>query len=90
MLYLVPRTRTDELLPLTIDPKPDDVVRVLVGRHDFLTPEVEAAAEREVKRIQAARAELESAEKELQRIGRFNYQARTQAEKRLEAKATGK
>jgi hypothetical protein len=86
LLYLVPRSRTDELLPLTIEPKPTAMVRVLVGRHDFLTPEQEQNADRQVRRSQAARAELEAAEKELQRIGRFGTEARREAEKRLEKK----
>jgi len=90
LLYLVPRTQTDELLPLTVEPKPDAVVRVLVGRHDFLTPEEEAGAERQVQKIQAAQAELESAEKALQQIGRFSPQARAMAVKRLETKAATK
>ena len=51
LLYLVPRAKTDELLPLTMDPKPTELVRVLVGRHDFLTPEQEAVADREYKRL---------------------------------------
>ena len=85
LLYLVPRTKTDELLPLTITPKPTDVVRVLVGRHDFLTPEQEADTDRQVKKGRQARAELEAAEVELQKIGRFTWQARQQAEKRLDA-----
>ncbi len=87
LLYLVPRAKTDELLPLTITPKPTEVVRVLVGRHDFLTPEQEATADREVKRSRAARAELEAAETELRKIGRFQGQARQQAEKRIETSA---
>lgn len=84
LLYLVPRSRTDELLPLTISPKPTNVVRVLVGRHDFLTPEQEATAERQLKRLKQAQAELSAAETELQKIGRFHWQARQQAEQRLE------
>lgn len=32
LLYIVPDTWTDKLLPLTIDPKPDELVRVLIGR----------------------------------------------------------
>jgi len=87
LLYLVPRAKTDELLPLTISPKPTEVTRVLVGRHDFLTPEQEAVAEKLVKRSRAARAELNAAESELQKIGRFEQQARQQAEKRLDATA---
>lgn len=90
LLYLVPRAKTDELLPLAITPKPAEVVRVLVGRHDFLTPEQEADADRQVKRSRAARAELEAAEAQLQKIGRFSWQARQQAEKRLETAAAQK
>jgi len=39
LLYLVPGKLTDELLPLAVDPAPDEVVRVLVGRLETLTPE---------------------------------------------------
>jgi hypothetical protein len=81
LLYLVPRARTDELLPLTIDPKPNDVVRVLVGRHDFLTPEQEAAFDRQAKRAAAGQPPLD-ADKDLLRLGRFGEQARHLAEKR--------
>jgi len=90
LLYLVPRARTDELLPLTVEPKPTEVVRVLVGRHDFLTPEQEAAAERQVQRSRAAQAALQAAESELGKIGRFAEQARQLAEKRLETRAARK
>jgi hypothetical protein len=39
LLYLVPGKLTDKLLPLTVDPAPDQRVRVLVGRLETLTPE---------------------------------------------------
>jgi hypothetical protein len=39
LLYLVPEKLTEALLPLTIDPAPDERVRVLVGRLETLTPE---------------------------------------------------
>jgi hypothetical protein len=42
VLWLVPRTGVDALLPLSVDPKPDDFVRVLVGRMEVITPEIEA------------------------------------------------
>jgi hypothetical protein len=35
VLYVVPRRITDELLPLTLEPTPDELVRTLVGRLDF-------------------------------------------------------
>jgi hypothetical protein len=90
LLYLVPRTRTDELLPLTIVPKPTEIVRVLVGRHDFLTPEQEASAERLVRKSRAAQAEMEAAETNLREMGRFAYEARQMAVQRLDAKAAQK
>ena len=39
LLYLVPGKLTDKLLPLAVDPAPDERVRVLVGRLETLTPE---------------------------------------------------
>ena len=39
LLYLLPGTLVDQLLPLTLDPAPDERVRVLVGRLETLTPE---------------------------------------------------
>lgn len=87
LLYLVPRSKTDELLPLTVDPKPTELVRVLVGRHDFLTPEAEAVALKEMKRLRAAQAEMDAASAELTKLGRFSSQAQQQAAKRLDAQA---
>ena len=90
VLYLVPRAKTDELLPMVIEPRPDEVVRVLVGRHDFLTPEQEAATDRQVARAKAARAELDAAEAAVQTLGRFAPQARALAARRLDAAAGGR
>ena len=42
LLYTLPRPVTDALLPLHLTPTPDQTVRVLVGRIDILTPELEA------------------------------------------------
>jgi hypothetical protein len=39
LLYPLPSTMTDEILPLTITPKPTEVTRVIVARVDILTPE---------------------------------------------------
>jgi hypothetical protein len=88
LLYLVPRAKTDELLPITIDPKPTELVRVLVGRHDFLTPEQEATAEKQLQRLRAAQAEISAAQAELRKLGRFSIQAQDMAAKRLDAKPT--
>jgi hypothetical protein len=87
LLYLVPRAKTDELLPLTIDPKPAELVRVLVGRHDFLTPEQEVVADKQVSRVRAAEAELNAARAELSKLGRFADEAQRAAGQRLDATA---
>jgi hypothetical protein len=39
LLYLVPGSLTEKLLPLTIEPAPTERVRVLVGRLETITPE---------------------------------------------------
>jgi hypothetical protein len=38
--YIVPRKVTDSILPLTIEPQPSEVSRVLVGRIEIITPEM--------------------------------------------------
>ncbi len=38
---MLPRETTDQLLPLTISPAPDESVRVLVGRVEVMPPSVE-------------------------------------------------
>src|SRR5690606_2014211 len=45
VLWIVPRPLVDSTLPLRVVPAPAALVRVLVGRLEFLTPEVEAAVE---------------------------------------------
>jgi hypothetical protein len=42
LLYVVPQSITDALLPLDISPKPEKTVRVLVGRMEIMTPEEES------------------------------------------------
>lgn len=64
ILYRVPSSLTDAVLPLTVQPAPDSLVRVLVGRQDVLLPADEARAERTVRRA----ASMEEAHGEL---GRF-------------------
>jgi hypothetical protein len=87
LLYLVPRAKTDEVLPITVDPMPAELVRVLVGRHDFLTPEEEAMADQQLMRLSAAEAEAQAAREALGGLGRFSNEARSLAAKRLEGTA---
>ena len=41
VLYALPQADTDRLLPLKLSPAPRNVVRVMVGRSELLTPEQE-------------------------------------------------
>lgn len=41
VLYLLPRPWTDEILPLTLTPPPSDLTRVMVGRAEVITRQVE-------------------------------------------------
>lgn len=50
VLYLLPAPWTDEALPLQITPEPDDVVRVMVGRAELITPSMEWELIRQVAR----------------------------------------
>jgi hypothetical protein len=38
LIYIVPRGFIDNVLPLTIDPEPGQIVRVFVGRLEIVTP----------------------------------------------------
>jgi hypothetical protein len=41
VLYVLPGEWTDRILPLTLEPKPRQVVRVMVGRAELITPKME-------------------------------------------------
>jgi hypothetical protein len=87
VLYLVPRALTDAVLPLKIEPRPEATVRVLVGRHDFLTPEQERRIEELTRKLgQPAikEADVQAIHKELSGMtGRFRDPAMTAAQLRL-------
>lgn len=42
VFWIVPRSITDEVLPIEVSPAPTELERVLVGRSEILTPEFEA------------------------------------------------
>jgi hypothetical protein len=48
VLYLLPRSWTDETLPLEISPRPDNIVRVMVGRAEVITPSLERALQKQI------------------------------------------
>ena len=45
VFYIVPRKVTDSILPLTVEPQPTETSRVLVGRIEIITPEMESEIE---------------------------------------------
>jgi len=91
VLYLIPQTQTADVLPLSIEPKPDQLVRVLVGRHDILTPEREKEIDVLVKRIEGpSNAESQAANHTLDELGRYRSSAQKAASARLKAQASAK
>jgi hypothetical protein len=72
IIYTVPRELTDAILPLTILPAPDELVRVLVGRLELITPAVRAEVETALKDADDADASRrERGEARLARLDRF-------------------
>lgn len=67
-LYVVPRTWTDKLLPLTVEPKPVDLVRTLVGRVEVLTPDDETQL---VSTVQTAASTAMTSTQLIASLGRF-------------------
>jgi hypothetical protein len=55
LLYMVPQKTTNELLPLEISPQPNEMVRVLVGRMEIMSPEDEGRILSLVERSAGAR-----------------------------------
>jgi hypothetical protein len=84
VLYLLPAKLTEELLPLHVDPKPATLLRVLVGRHDVLTPEREKQIDALVTRVDRPRskADQEAALQELAKLGRYTGAALSASEAR--------
>jgi hypothetical protein len=89
VLYLVPASVTDELLPLRITPKPQRVLRVLVGRHDVLPPERERQIDVLVNKLeQGSKKEAQGADQALSKLGRYRHAAQAAATERLKARRT--
>jgi hypothetical protein len=72
IFYVVPRSETDKILPLTIDPKPTSIVRVLIGRTELITPEMERNVTNQLRKLgDPSSVVRDSARKEISRYGRF-------------------
>ncbi len=51
VFYIVPRKLTDAILPIAIEPRPAELTRVLVGRLEVVTPEMEATVRQQIARL---------------------------------------
>jgi hypothetical protein len=72
VLYCVPRSVTDQVLPIAVTPVPKVMTRVLVGRLECITPEVEKEIESALENLSSKDSALvELAQKRLDRLGRF-------------------
>jgi hypothetical protein len=72
ILYILPPKAVDAVLPIAFDPAPRELVRVLVGRLECITPEVEAEVEGALRDCRSADdAARQSAQARLDRLGRF-------------------
>ncbi len=72
VFYILPRKLTDEILPLTVQPRPQETVRVLVGRTEVITPEMEKDVRKQVGLLRSTSKKVrEQAQSNLKRYGRF-------------------
>jgi hypothetical protein len=72
VFYVLPTRATDRILPLRVEPQPKEVVRVLVGRAEIITPEMEKEVRRQVGLLKNSSAQIrEKAQAELRTRGRF-------------------
>jgi len=80
VLYLLPRAWTDRTLQLQISPKPDSIVRVMVGRAELITPSVVREFKQQVLTYSTGDAKAKAravAEVRALGLGRFAWAATT-------------
>jgi len=79
VFYLMPRRTTDTILPIKIDPQPSALVRVLVGRAEMITPEMEKSVTAQLNALSDPSVSVRAtALKEINRYGRFSESILTQ------------
>jgi hypothetical protein len=72
VFYVLTRKSTDKILPLSVAPKPKEIVRVMVGRTEVITPEMEQDVRRQVGLLRTGSAQTRAAaENHLKKYGRF-------------------
>ncbi len=73
LFYLVPQKVTDEILPLTITPQPDEQLRVMVGRVEIMSKSQETELLQAVALSAKARAEWQVQHSELSDEGKVDH-----------------
>ncbi|HZS09889.1 MAG TPA: hypothetical protein VFD58_33995 [Blastocatellia bacterium] len=72
VFYIVPCRATDAILPITISPAPSQLTRVLVGRAEIITPEMEKAIQAAVTQFGGDSPDARAAAiNTVRRYGRF-------------------
>lgn len=93
VLYSLPQPDTDALLPLRLDPAPKELVRVMIGRLETLTPEQENRIESLVSKLGSPDPAVRDATAaEIKQLGRFaepalNRVAKLSDDAEIQAKA---
>ena len=72
VLYVLPRSWTDEILPMTAKPHPRELVRVMVGRAEVISPAIESRLEQQLSLAKEGDSAAENeVRNEIKRLGRF-------------------
>jgi hypothetical protein len=72
VIYVLPREQVDQVLPLNLVPRPKSIVRVLVGRLEYITPETQTRVEDALRgRASGDAAQVRHANAVLEGLDRF-------------------
>jgi hypothetical protein len=72
VFYILPTEATNRILPLKIEPRPQEIVRVMVGRAEVITPEMEQEVKTQISLLKSSSAKArEQARESLKKHGRF-------------------
>jgi hypothetical protein len=72
VLYVLPRAWTDRTLPLTLNPAPRQLARVMVGRAEVLSPTLEKGLATQLTKAHEGDAEASAqVQAQFKRLGRF-------------------
>jgi hypothetical protein len=72
VLYVLPRATVDEVIPIRIEPTPRELVRVMVGRVEVLTPATERKVENAVANLTSKDPRVrQAAQSVLNQLGRI-------------------